>query len=127
MKSLNQLVKTRYGHYEWIVMPMGLCNSPASFQGLMNRIFGHMYDDSVIAYLDDIVVYTESEADHLEQLEKVFRLCRENKLYLKATKCFFFKRKVNFCGFIVGNGQIQPDPQKSLKFAVKMPICQVQA
>jgi hypothetical protein len=56
--------RSRYGHYEWMVMPMGLCNSPASFQSLMNRVFGDLYDSSVVAYLDDIVLYTESEEEH---------------------------------------------------------------
>lgn len=63
--------RTRYGHYEWVVMPTGICNSPASFQSMMNRIFGPLLDSSVVAYLDDVVIYHETEEAHLKTLKEV--------------------------------------------------------
>ena len=113
--------RTRYGHYEWVVMPMGLCNSPASFQSMMNRIFGHLYDSSVVAYLDDIVAYDESEEQHLRTLEGILALCRTNRLYLKRSKCSFLQEEVVFCGLKVGQGRVSPDPDKTASLK-KVPL-----
>ena len=66
----------------------------------------HLYDSSVFGYLDDIVVYTDTETQHLERLKEVFQLFRFNQLFLKPSKCFFLRPEVNFCGFIVSKGRI---------------------
>ena len=90
--------RTRYGHFEFQVMPFGLCNAPATFMRMMNRIFGKLYDTCIIAYVDDILIYSKTEQEHLEHLNQVFRLIRENKLFLKRSKCQFGQDSVDFCG-----------------------------
>ena len=76
--------RTRYGSYEFLVMPFGLCNAPAMFTTLMNNIFHEYLDDFVIIYIDDILVYLKTAEEHAEHLEKVFQKLRSNKLYAKG-------------------------------------------
>ena len=52
---------TRYGQYEWVVMPFGLTNAPATFQRAMNKMFAQLLDDYVVAYLDDVLVFSKTE------------------------------------------------------------------
>jgi hypothetical protein len=83
--------RTRYGHYEFLVLPFGLTNAPATFMTLMNDIFKEYLDKFVIIYLDDILVYSKTEEDHLRHLQTVLRTLRKHKLYAKAKKCELFK------------------------------------
>ena len=103
---------TRYGHYEFLVMPFGLCNAPATFQYLMNSIFHEFLDNFVVVYLDDIMVYSRNMEDHLRHLELVFGKLKENKLYVKLKKCKFLQSSVEYLGHIVGNNSIKPDKNK---------------
>ena len=64
--------QTRYGSFEFLVMPFGLCNAPATFTTTMNNIFHEYLDDFVIIYIDDILVYSKTAEEHAEHLEKVF-------------------------------------------------------
>ena len=105
--------RTRYGHYEFMVMPFGLCNAPSTFQHLMNSTFQDYLDDFVIIYLDDIMIYSKTFNDHLKHLEIVFQKLREMKLYAKLQKCEFAKEEVEYLGHIVGNKSIKPDPKKT--------------
>jgi hypothetical protein len=73
--------RTRYGSYEFMVMPFGLTNAPATFCTLMNDIFREWFDDFVVVYIDDILIYSSSLEEHAEHLRKVFQRLRENKLY----------------------------------------------
>ena len=77
---------TRYGSYEFLVMPFGLTNAPATFCTLMNKIFHPFLDKFVVVYLDDIVIYSNTLEEHLDHLRKVFRLLRQNELYVKKEK-----------------------------------------
>ena len=70
--SRRPLFRTRYGSFEWTVMPFGLTNAPATFQRTMDMTFSDMIDYTDI-YVDDIVVYSESLADHLIHLRKVLQ------------------------------------------------------
>ncbi|RVW69261.1 Retrovirus-related Pol polyprotein from transposon 17.6 [Vitis vinifera] len=74
---------TRYGSYEFLVMPFGLTNAPATFCTLMNKIFHPYLDKFVVVYLDDIVIYSNTLKEHEEHLRKVFKILRQNKLYVK--------------------------------------------
>ena len=60
--------RTRYGSYEWLVMPFGLSNAPAEFQQFVNTIFADLLDICVVVYLDDILIYSEDEASHEEHI-----------------------------------------------------------
>ena len=81
--------RTQLGQWEFIVMPFGLCNAPATFQRLMNKIFTKEIGDFVCVYLDDILIFSRSIEEHLEHLRRVLTRLRESKLYAKLHKCEF--------------------------------------
>ena len=82
-------LKTRYGDYEFLVMPFGLMNAPAAFMDLMNRVF-HLYlDQFVIVFIDDILVYSKNAEEHAFHLRIVLRTLRDRQLYAKIFKCEF--------------------------------------
>ena len=80
---------TRYGLYEYLVMSFGLANAPAYFMYLMNSVFMPELDKFVVMFIDDILIYSENEADHAEHLRVVLSRLREHKLYAKFSKCEF--------------------------------------
>ncbi|KAL4026661.1 hypothetical protein IC575_015098 [Cucumis melo] len=84
--------RSRYGHYEFIVMSFGLTNAPAVFMDLMNRVFREFLDTFVIVFIDDILIYSKTEAEHEEHLRMVLQTLRDNKLYAKFSKCEFYKQ-----------------------------------
>ncbi|KAL4013642.1 hypothetical protein IC575_025817 [Cucumis melo] len=88
--------RSRYGHYEFIVMSFGLTNAPAVFMDLMNRVFREFLDTFVIVFIDDILIYSKMEAEHEEHLRLVLQTLRENKLYAKFSKCEFWLKQVSF-------------------------------
>lgn len=104
--------RTRYGLFEFLVLPFGLTNAPATFMTLMNDVFREEMDTFVIIYLDDILVFSPNEEQHLIDLERVLQKLRENKLYAKLPKCEFFKSEVGFLGHIVSGKGISVDPAK---------------
>jgi hypothetical protein len=81
--------KTKHGLFEWLVMPFGLCNAPATFMRVMNDVFMPFLDDFVIIYLDDIFFFSRTWEDHVMHVEKVFELLKREKLYVKMSKCEF--------------------------------------
>ncbi|KAL4033109.1 hypothetical protein IC575_006195 [Cucumis melo] len=86
--------RSRYGHYEFIVMSFGLTNAPAVFMDLMNRVFREFLDTFVIVFMDDILIYSKTEAEHEEHLRIVLQTLRDNKLYAKFSKCEFWLKQV---------------------------------
>ena len=68
--------RTRYGHYEFVVMPFGLTNAPAVFMDLMNRVFHDYLDKFVVVFIDDILVYSKTAAEHEEHLEAILQRLR---------------------------------------------------
>ena len=64
---------TRYGSFKWRVMPFGLTNAPATFQHFMNDIFGNLLDVCMLVYLDDILIYSNSEEEHIQHVCEVLR------------------------------------------------------
>ncbi|KAL6322424.1 hypothetical protein AAG906_008079 [Vitis piasezkii] len=103
---------TRYGSYEFLVMPFGLTNAPATFCTLMNKIFHPYLDKFVVVYLDDIVIYSNTLKEHEEHLRKVFKILRQNKLYVKKEKCSFAKEEVSFLGHRIRDGKLMMDDSK---------------
>src|SRR5438045_8924674 len=95
---------TWYGKYAFVVMPFGLTNAPATFQTLMNQILRPYIDKFVLVYLDDILIYFNSDEEHQEHLQLVFEALREYKLYAKPPKCTFNQQTVEFCGHLVEQG-----------------------
>ena len=93
--------RTRYGHYEFVVLLFGLTNAPATFMCLMNNVLNKYLDKFVLVFIDDILIYSKSEAEHEEHLRIVFQTLRENKFYAKISKCEFFKDKIQYLGHII--------------------------
>ncbi|KAL4037874.1 hypothetical protein IC575_001475 [Cucumis melo] len=104
--------RSRYGHYEFIVMSFGLTNAPAVFMDLMNRVFREFLDTFVIVFIDDILIYSKTEAEHEEHLRIVLQTLRDNKLYAKFSKCEFWLKHVSFLGHVVSKAGVSVDPAK---------------
>ncbi|XP_048501366.1 uncharacterized protein LOC109134905 [Beta vulgaris subsp. vulgaris] len=104
--------RTRYGHYEFTVMPFGLTDAPAAFMDLMNRTFQPYLDKFVIVFIDDILVYSKDKEDHEDQLRKVLEILREKQLYAKFSKCEFWLERVSFWGHVISKEGVSVDPSK---------------
>jgi len=103
---------TRYGQFEYLVMPFGLCNAPGTFQSFINDSVREYLDVFCSAYLDDILIYSEDENQHVEQVRKVLRRLLKNELYLDIDKCEFHKKEVKYLGLIISTEGIKMDPEK---------------
>ena len=104
--------KTRYGHYEFLVMSFGLTNAPTAFMDLMNRVFRPYLDRFAIVFIDDILVYSRSEFEHERHLGLVLQTLRQYQLYAKFSKCEFWLSRVGFLGHVVSADGIYVDPRK---------------
>nr|XP_016449684.1 PREDICTED: RNA-directed DNA polymerase homolog [Nicotiana tabacum] len=91
---LKTAFRTRYSHYEFLVMSFGLTNVLATFMHLMNSVFRPYLDSFVIVFIDDILVYSRSQEEHAEHLRVVLQRLREEKLYAKFSKCEFIQEPV---------------------------------
>jgi len=85
---------SRYGHYEYVVMPFGATNAPAIFMDYMNRIFWSYLDQFVIVFINDILIYSESREEHVEHMRVVLEILKEHQLYGKLSKCEFWLNEV---------------------------------
>lgn len=104
--------RTPFGHYEFLVMTFGFTNAPATFQSLMNDVFRpHLYK-WVVIYLDDILIFSRTQEEHLTHLRAALEILRTNKLYAKRSKCEFLKDEVEYLGHVVKNGTVGMDPRK---------------
>jgi len=104
--------RSRYGHYEYVVMPFGVTNAPAIFMDYMNRIFRPYLDQFVVVFIDDILIYSESREEHAEHLRVVLGILREHQLYGKLSKCEFWLEEVQFLGHVISTQGIAVDPAK---------------
>ena len=93
--------RTRYGHFEYRVMPFGLANAPATFQGHINAVLRDYLDVFCLAYIDDILIFSEREEDHEEHVRKVLERLLAAGLYCKLEKCEFSTRRVGFVGYVI--------------------------
>ncbi|XP_033516668.2 uncharacterized protein [Nicotiana tomentosiformis] len=98
--------KTRYGHYEFFVMPFRLTNAPAAFMDLMNRVFNPFLDRFVIVFIDDILIYSSSQGEHEDHLRTVLQTLREHRLYAMFSKCEFWLDSISFLGHVVSKNGI---------------------
>ncbi len=113
--------KTRYGHFEYLVMPFGLKNAPATFQHFINDVLSDYLDDFVISYIDDILIYSNSIEEHHNHVKMVLRKLLENNLYVKLEKCEFDVTETSFLGYVLSQDGIKMDKEK-VKAILDWPI-----
>ena len=106
---------THSGHYEFQVMPFGLCNAPSTFQRLMELALGGLTWDACLIYLDDIIIFSSTYEQHLVRLQLVLDRLRNAGLKLSFIKCPFEKIQVNYLGNQVSKRGILNDPSKLAK------------
>ena len=105
--------RTPFGHYQFRVLSFGLTNAPSTFQAVMNRILQtDNLKDFVVVYLDDILVFSKTAAEHMVHLRAVLAALRKHKLYAKLSKCEFNKSQLKFLGHIVSSSGIKVDTDK---------------
>ena len=104
--------RTWYGHFEWLVMPFGLANAPAAFQAFISEILADLLDQGVLVYLDDILIYAESDEEHDRLVHEVLCWLKENKLFCKISKCVFGAEWVHWLGHRISADGIKMDPGK---------------
>lgn len=103
---------TPFGLYEWKRMPFGLCNAPATFQRLMNRVLGDLVPNICLVYLDDIIVFSSSIEEHMSRLQLVFSRLRQAGLKIKPKKCSLLQPSVTYLGFTFSAHGVAPDKSK---------------
>ncbi|GBG70106.1 hypothetical protein CBR_g5737 [Chara braunii] len=104
--------QTRYGLYEFVVMPFDLCNAPGTFQHAMNRIFHDYLDKFVIVYLDDILIFSRTVEEHIGHLDKVLSLLRQHKFKINGEKCEFGRTRILYLGHEISAEGLRPDDAK---------------
>ena len=104
--------RTQYGHHEWLVMPFGLQGAPSTFQRMMNHYLRDFLGGFVLCYIDDILIYSRNEEEHLNHIRQVLETLRKHKLFAKGSKCDFWRPEVGFLGYRVRGGEIDKDPEK---------------
>ena len=104
--------RTRYGHFKFTAMPFGLTNVPAAFMDLMHRIFQPYLDQFIVVFVDDILIYSQSEWEHEYHLRIVLQLLRNHKLYAKFSKYEFWLIEVRFLGHVVSAPGVSVDLEK---------------
>jgi len=98
----NTTFRTRYGLFKFQVMPFGLTNALSTFQDMMNHVFSDMLDGGVIAYMDDILVYADTEEGHDRTVKEVLKRLQTNGLAIAPEKCVWKVKEVEFLGYIIG-------------------------
>lgn len=94
---------THSGHYEYKVMPYGVTGDHATFQYVMN---------SVVVFIDDILIYSPSWEQHLKDIQAVFALLRLHQFKVKLSKCLFAQRNIKYLGHVIGGASVATDPSK---------------
>jgi hypothetical protein len=109
---LKTAFSTIYGLYEYLVMSFGLTNAPAYFMYLMNSVFMPELDKFVLVCIDDILVYSKNEDDHIKHLHTVLQRLRDHRLYAKLSKCDFWLKEIKFLGHTISQDGVSVDPEK---------------
>jgi hypothetical protein len=106
--------KTHHGHFQFRVMSFSLTNAPATFQYLMNAIFGKYMRRFVLVFMDDILVFSKPLEEHIGHLQIVFQTLLEHKLYIKFSKCTFAQQQMSYLGHIISQHGVSTDPNKTV-------------
>ncbi|CAK1577892.1 unnamed protein product [Parnassius mnemosyne] len=110
-----------HGHFEFLRMPMGLKNSPSTFQRVMDNVLRGLQNHICLVYLDDIIVFSTSLQEHMVNLDKVFSRFRESNLKVQPDKSEFLKHETAYLGHIITRDGIKPNPDK-ISAVQKYPI-----
>lgn len=100
------------GHYEFLVMPLGLINAPTTFLSLMNEVFKPFLRTFILVFFDDILVYSEDISTHETHLAVVFNVLRENKLFANRKRCIFSQSRIQYLGHWVSKEGVEADGEK---------------
>lgn len=103
---------THNGHYEFVRMPFGLKNAPATFQRMMNNVLREHINKHCVVYMDDILVYSTSLEEHISRLNKIFFTLKQANLKVSLNKSDFLKKEAEFLGHVVTPQGIKPNPNK---------------
>ena len=101
---------TRDGHFQFKVLPQGLTNGPPTFQRIVNQILGPSRWKHTLAYIDDIIIYSENFDEHLQHIEEACTLLQDTNFKLNIDKCEIAKPEILFLGHVIKKGTIKPDP-----------------
>ena len=93
--------KSRYGHYEYVVMPFGVTNAPKVFMDYINQIFRPYLDKFVVVFIDDSLIYSKDKEEHADHLRVVLVVLKERQLYGKLSKYEFWLEYVQFLGHVI--------------------------
>jgi hypothetical protein len=104
--------RTRYGHYEFVVVPFGLTNATTTFMCLMNNVLKKFPDKFVLVFIDDILIYCNNREEHEEHLRLVLQVLREHQLYAKFSKCEFLQKQVHYLGHVISKEGVEVNPDK---------------
>ncbi len=104
--------RSRYGHYEYRVMPFGVVNGPATFQGYINSVLREYLDRLCIAYLDDILIYSVDPAQHTNDVRAVLKRLLKHGLFVKLEKCVFRVKEISFLGFLLTTEGVKMEPSR---------------
>ena len=98
--------------YQFKLICFGLTNTPGVFQAVINNVFRHLINKSVLIYMDGILVFSKTKQEHLQHLEQVLKILQTNHLTAKMSKCHFFREKLQSLGYTISKEGIQPDQDK---------------
>jgi len=106
-------LRTNRGLFKPLVMFFGMTNSPATFQTMMNDIFQNLIAEGiVVVYLDDILIFTKTKKEHVQAVQRVLQVLKENKLFLQQEKCEFYKQWIEYLGLVISENKVSMDPVK---------------
>jgi hypothetical protein len=114
--------RTRYGHYEFVVVPFGLTNAPTTFMCLMNSVLNKYLDKFILVFVDDILVYSKTKEEHEEHLRLVLQVLRDHQLYAKYSKCDFFQKEIQYLGHTISEEGVAVDLKRSRQSWIGQPL-----
>jgi len=109
--------RTHNGLYEFLVIPFGLTNAPATFQSVMNQIFGSLLRKGVLVFMDDILVYAATLEEHVALLQQVFEIIQDHKFLIKLSKCSFAQQHIEYLGHCISAQGVPLNHPKLLQFS----------